>query len=236
MEGKKTFYDQVPFKCDERTRIWYNRLNKLLDRDFFKNKTILDIGCGPGTISDIIQKKGGEVYSLDISSEEIELAKKLNPKLKTIVASTLKIPFPDGRFDISFSMGVLHHTPNCRKGFRETSRVTKKGGDVIIGLYTKYHPYQLIYEVSRIFTKGKDPTRIPKILILSFKYLFRIFGKKLSDKEINNLLADAIYTPIATFHSKKQVKKWGEEEGLKLVRTKLICLGLLRWYHFKKIR
>lgn len=234
IKTKQTFYDQVPFQCEERSRIWFNRLKKVLDFNSLKDKKIIDIGCGPGIISDIFQKSGAEVYALDISKEEIALTKKRNPELHTFVASALKLPFPDKKFNISISNGVLHHTKNCRKGFKEAARVVKKDGEVIISLYTKYHPYPFVYNFSKIFTKNKNPNKVPRFLTSFFQRIFNLIGKKITYQETNNLLADALYTPIATFHSKKQIEKWGGEEGLKLIQTRIYCLGILRLFHFKK--
>jgi ubiquinone/menaquinone biosynthesis C-methylase UbiE len=53
------------------------------------------------------------------------------------VADAENLPFPDGSFDVVYSFGVLHHTPNTQKSIDEVYRVLKPGGRIIIMLYHK---------------------------------------------------------------------------------------------------
>ena len=100
----------------------------------FKNKKILEIGCGIGRITEFLADNFAEVFGIDISEEMIESGKKrLANKNNVRLAATdgLTFPFPDSIFDLVFSFIVFQHMPDIatiRKNVEEIARVLKSGG------------------------------------------------------------------------------------------------------------
>ncbi|PIP18789.1 MAG: hypothetical protein COX41_06355 [Candidatus Omnitrophica bacterium CG23_combo_of_CG06-09_8_20_14_all_41_10] len=86
-------------------------------------------------------KAGAIVTGIDLTPRSIELATKqfeiYGLKGEFFVADAENLPFPEESFDIVYSFGVLHHTPNIRKAIDEIYRVLKPGGQVLIMLYNK---------------------------------------------------------------------------------------------------
>jgi ubiquinone/menaquinone biosynthesis C-methylase UbiE len=129
---------------------WYDLLGKLISfgRDEAirqrlialaapaPSETVLDVGCGTGTLAIAIEPRVGEgkVHGIDASPEMIEVAKekaaKAGGEVDFQVALIEAIPFPDGSFDLVTSSLMLHHLPDDlkRKGFGEIRRVLKPGG------------------------------------------------------------------------------------------------------------
>lgn len=101
---------------------------------------ILDVGCGPGSIScdlaEIASKSSGSVVAVDISASVLEEGKALanNRKLENIAfqqADVMKgLPFKDNEFDVVYTHQVLVHLPNPVNALRELKRVCKIGGIV----------------------------------------------------------------------------------------------------------
>ena len=52
--------------------------------------------------------------------------------------SVLDLPFADGRFDVVFSHGVLHHVPDIKQAQNEIHRVLRPGGELVIMLYARW--------------------------------------------------------------------------------------------------
>jgi len=54
------------------------------------------------------------------------------------VADAENLPFKADEFELTYSWGVLHHTPNPERAIHEIHRVTKSGGEVCIMLYHRH--------------------------------------------------------------------------------------------------
>lgn len=112
---------------------------KYWDFPAWRGKNVLDIGCGPGWVTVQYAAAGAKVSSVDLTSAAVELCKK-HLDYRGLTADVRQgnaeqLPFPDNHFDMVFSSGVLHHTPNTQKSFHESFRVLKPGGTAKITLY-----------------------------------------------------------------------------------------------------
>lgn len=109
-------------------------------KTFFKNKSILDAGCGNGRYSYALSSLGAKkVTAIDFGDMGRGIGKKVfkTKKLTFMKANVLNIPFKKNSFDFVFSNGVLHHTTNFKKGIKELVRVCKTGGKIWLYLYGK---------------------------------------------------------------------------------------------------
>ncbi|MCZ2845469.1 MAG: class I SAM-dependent methyltransferase [Candidatus Bathyarchaeota archaeon] len=110
-------------------------LNKLLKQipDIHCEK-ILEVGCGVGRWAPLMLSKGAKYFGVDISSEMIRIAKRKVPEGDFSITNGQKLDFPEGLFDLVFSVTVLHHIPYNKqeKMVQEMRRVTKKNGYMII--------------------------------------------------------------------------------------------------------
>ncbi len=98
---------------------------------------VLDVGCGPGSLSVRAKKLvgvTGKVAGIDASPEMIAAARrkvvKSGLEVDFQVGLIEKLPFPDNSFDVVMSRLVIHHLPGDLKlkGFAEMKRVLKPGG------------------------------------------------------------------------------------------------------------
>jgi len=100
---------------------------------------VLEIGCGLGTDGAHFSKAGAAYTGVDLTEASIELARKRfelsGLKGEFRVADAEKLDFADETFDLVYSHGVLHHTPDTEAAVREIHRVLKPGGRAIIMLY-----------------------------------------------------------------------------------------------------
>lgn len=100
---------------------------------FVPNGKILDIGCGIGKYLHYLKALGWDVYGVDISERAVKKAR--SSGLRHIVQGELeRAGFQDNFFDVVNMHHVLEHLPDPNKILRETRRVLKPGGEVIITL------------------------------------------------------------------------------------------------------
>lgn len=104
-----------------------------------KNLRVLEIGCGLGTDGAEFAKAGADYTGVDLTEAAIELAQKrfelyqLPGVFRTADAENLD--FPDNTFDMVYSHGVLHHTPDTARAIKQVHRVLKPGGRAVVMLY-----------------------------------------------------------------------------------------------------
>ena len=103
---------------------------------------VLEIGVGMG--ADYLEwlKAGAKATGVDLSAASIKKARQrcqmagFHADLQ--VADAEQLPFPDNSFDVVYSYGVMHHSPNTPQCVREALRVLKPGGEARIMVY--HHP------------------------------------------------------------------------------------------------
>ena len=127
---------------DDRRLYWQETLNQGfgLDYNFFRNKDVLEIGCGPS----------GIIFQIDtakhrIGIEPMELGNLIGEDWKkSIVKKGVgeDLPFEDSSFDIVISFNALDHAINPDGVIRETYRVLRDNGDFLIWIYTLRDTYK----------------------------------------------------------------------------------------------
>jgi len=109
-----------------------------------EGKLVLDAGCGGGRYARLVAGRGGKVVGVDLSSA-VEKAAGLcagMPGAMIVRGDLLDLPLAEGAFDLAFSIGVLHHSPDPRKAFGEVARRVKAGGRLAVWLYRRNSPPQ----------------------------------------------------------------------------------------------
>ena len=128
---------------------WNNLSNKYSDDRFlfqewifpnkiedFKGKKVLDCGCGGGQHLRIISPFCKEGVGIDLNTAEI--AKKNNEEKSNLrfIRGDISTMNLKEKFDIAYSIGVLHHTDNPTESFNNIKKFVKRGGKFIIWVYS----------------------------------------------------------------------------------------------------
>lgn len=100
---------------------------------------VLEIGCGLGTDGAQFARAGANYTGIDLTDAAIELARKrfelFNISGKFQTADAERLDFADNSFDLVYSHGVLHHTPDTAGAVKEVYRVLRPGGRAVVMLY-----------------------------------------------------------------------------------------------------
>jgi SAM-dependent methyltransferase len=130
-------------------------------------KLVLDVGCGMGRFAEIVSRWGAKVVGVDLSQAVEAAARNLGHRGVTIFqADAFSLPFAPESFDYIYSMGVLHHTPDCEKAFKSLPKLLKPGGGIMIWLYSAYNKWYRMSDVYRTVTR-----KLPKRFLYSLCYL-----------------------------------------------------------------
>ncbi len=102
--------------------------------DFGKKPKILDISCGTGELLRSLAAAGkGKLYGVDIAEKMLDKARqKLPSEVQLQKADVHHLPFKSDTFDYVLTTEAFHHYSGQKKALQEMSRVTRKGGKVIV--------------------------------------------------------------------------------------------------------
>ena len=109
----------------------------------WQNKRVLEIGCGIGTDAVNFARHGARYTGVELSSVSLELAKKrfavfgLEANWARCNAEELSQHLPSGTFDLVYSFGVIHHTPNPVQVFKEARKLVSPDGELRMMLYAR---------------------------------------------------------------------------------------------------
>src|SRR5262249_39795402 len=114
---------------------------ELMEFGSYAGKNVLEIGAGLGTDLAQFAKHGAFVTDLDLSRGHLEHAK-TNFQLRGLAGEFKQgdgenLPFADTSFDLVYSNGVIHHTPNTQRLIAEIRRVLKPRAKAIVMVYAE---------------------------------------------------------------------------------------------------
>lgn len=194
----KQFWNEQPvgsnFIAYEQDRSFYERYDAFryrteghileeLDAIDFRGKKLLEIGLGQGADSQQIINRGAEYYGIDLTEESVRRVKERfslynTPYREVQVANAEHIPYPDNSFDIVYSHGVIHHSPEIEAIVAEIHRVLKPGGEAVVMLY---HKRSYNYHVSIRLLR-----RFGLLMMLPFPFLSKL-GSKLTGESVERI-------------------------------------------------
>jgi SAM-dependent methyltransferase len=158
--------------------------------DFFKDKLVLEGGCGKGRHTSLASHWGAnEIVGIDLSSavESAFQATKHLPNAHIVQADIYKLPFKRV-FDYAFSVGVLHHTPDPKAAFVSLSQKVKQGGHISAWIYGAENNEWITNYVSPLREKYTSRISQPMLLQLSkFPTLALFLSTKLVYRPVNSI-------------------------------------------------
>ena len=160
-KGENTSYDV-------RRKLRYelqDYMHKAIGFENYKQKVVLEIGCGGGIDSAEFARNGAVMVGLDFTTEGTrttrDTVREAGSTPNVTRASADRLPFRTSSFDCVYSYGVLHHIPEIKAVIDEISRILKPHGDVICMLYNRE---SLLYAYSIIFLHQNERAEEDELL------------------------------------------------------------------------
>ena len=106
-------------------KLLFNRRAEILAERFASllphNASVLDIGCGDGLVSSIVQAKRP-----DLTIRGVDVLPRRESHIPVEMFDGVQVPYPDGAFDVVLFSDVLHHTENPGALQREAYRLARQ--------------------------------------------------------------------------------------------------------------
>jgi SAM-dependent methyltransferase len=228
-------YGELTWELDLQTRVKYfydyvrrkpGSLNKAL---------VLDAGCGNGTLTAGIAASGPEIIGMDYSEsvekgeqEKKRFAGEASSRVHFVQGDVQHPPFAPEIFDVVYSDGVLHHTPNTKMSFCALAPLVKQDGQYFVWLYrSDLSPmFNVKLKTAKALQSILSPLPLPvlkylcfsgaAILLLRLRFL-RLFGNRkrrivpLRLKAVN--LFDTLTPRYYHLHTPAEVYSWFASSG-----------------------
>lgn len=137
--GTREYFDEV----EQRKYFVEGHIPGFAQFERWKGKRVLDVGCGIGTAAVSFGRAGADYTGVDLSQASIELARKrfavygLGGRFITCNAERLAEVVEPNHFDLVFSFGVIHHTPNQRAVVEQIRKTIRHDGEFRCMLYAR---------------------------------------------------------------------------------------------------
>jgi SAM-dependent methyltransferase len=218
----RQFYNEAPFPGYPpndsltwlRTRAERSAFARVLDASIPGDARIVEIGCGTGQMSLYLARADRIVIGCDLSRGALSLGASAArrwgvDRVRFVECDLTSLPLRPGAFDVVYSSGVLHHTPDPRASFRAIAKAVRPGGMVVIGLYNLY---------------ARIPLRLRRVVARLTNYRWIPFDPVLRERNSeparrNAWLRDQYQHPEEHSHSVAEVRKWFAENGIDYVST-----------------
>ncbi len=167
--------------------------------DYFKDKLVLDAGCGAGRFTVVAQQFGAKgVVGVDLS-DSVDVAfrsTRAYPNALIVQADLFALPFKQEGFDYAFSVGVLHHTANPRGAFEAVVKLVKPGGGMSAWVYGRENNSWIIYGLNPI--RNHLTSRLPRKVLLALSYLVTV---------LMFIILKGVYRPVGNLKRLSRLKK-----------------------------
>jgi ubiquinone/menaquinone biosynthesis C-methylase UbiE len=137
--GTKEYFDEV----EARKYFVEPHIPGFAQFEKWSGKSVLEVGCGIGTDAVNFARNGARYQGVELSTQSMTIAEKrfevfgLEGSFTRCNAEELSIVFPAANFDLVYSFGVIHHTPNQRAVIEEIRKVIRPDGVFKFMVYAK---------------------------------------------------------------------------------------------------
>ena len=221
-------------------------------------KSVLDAGCGSGSLTRQIGEHGaGIVIGVDMNDavEHVYRATRDADNVHIVQGNIMSLPFKEHVFDLVWSNGVIHHTPDAAACHRALSRVVKPGGTLYVWVYAKrFSPFKLAKDVADVIRISKlpEPALLALCRVLAYPSLALLTlyrgvvhlpfvrstpwlewtSRRRTVKELRLTWFDTLSPQYDTTHSEPEVVGWFQSAGFESIAAieepKVGVRGILR--------
>jgi SAM-dependent methyltransferase len=177
--GTREFFDDLDQYRFEKLHY----LPQLVDFNGYRDRRVLEVGCGIGIDLLRFAKGGARVTGVDLSDTAIRLAREnftlhgIDGQAELRVANGEALPFESDSFDVVYGHGVIQYTADAARLVGECRRVLKPGGQGIFMVYNRISWLNALSKIMRVDLEHEDAPVLRKYSIGEFRALLEGFSR-----------------------------------------------------------
>lgn len=193
-------------------------MRQVMEFEEHSNHDVLEIGAGLGTDLCQFARHGARVTDIDLSAGHLEHAQR-NFALRELDGNFVHhdaetLPFPDNHFDLVYSNGVIHHTPNTAIVLDEIHRVLRPGGRTVLMVYAEnsLHYWRNLFYDLGIKDRQLDEWSVGEIMSRSVE------------------ISEAGSTPLVKVYTPRRIRRMlARFESIQILQRQLMPSERPRW-------
>jgi SAM-dependent methyltransferase len=221
-ETVRGFYERTPFPGYPprdslhalRARAGRSEFARLMDQAIPGDARIVEMGCGTGQMCLYLQRADRIVIGADLTRASLRLgaaaARRFGIDGVQFVETDLRQPgLKADAFDVVYSSGVLHHTPDPRGAFGHLVKLARPGGMIVLGVYNAFA--RLPLRLRRL------AARLTGFRVIPFDPVLRDRTQETARHDA--WLRDQYQHPEEHRHTLAEVQGWFAENGVRYLRA-----------------
>lgn len=221
-EAVRVFYERTPFPGYPprdslhalRARAGRSEFARLMDQAIPGDARVIEMGCGTGQMCLYLQRADRIVIGADLTRASLRMgaaaARRFGIERVQFVETDLRQPgLRAGAFDVVYSSGVLHHTPDPRASFGHLVKLARPGGTIVLGVYNAFA--RLPLRLRRL------AARLTGFRVIPFDPVLRDRTHEPTRREA--WLRDQYQHPEEHRHTLAEVQGWFAEHGVRYLRA-----------------
>jgi len=198
---------------DQTSQLQQGIAKKLVEKISIENPPqTLDIGCGTGYLTGLIQNKfsNSQLSALDCAEGMLDQAKAKYSDVLFTQGDAESLPYPDQSFNLVASSTTYQWITNLNQAFLEVNRVLKGDGQFVFSLFTGQTLCELREAYSKAFNEVYPNQTIPLHPFISMTQLI----KELQPFQTISLQKEIITSFVTSFESLlRLIKSWGAQSA-----------------------
>jgi SAM-dependent methyltransferase len=221
-DAVRRFYERAPFPGYPprdslqalHARAERSAFARLVHRAIAGDARIVEIGCGTGQMCLYLARADRVVVGADLTRAALLLgaaaARRFGlDRVQFVETDLLKPGLRMGAFDVVYSSGVLHHTPNPRASFARLAGLARPGGTIVLGVYNAFA--RIPMRLRRV------AARLSGFRVIPFDPVLRDRTNEPARREA--WLRDQYQHPEEHVHTLTEVQRWFAENRVEYLRS-----------------
>ncbi len=216
-----------------------SRIGPWIDENYYRDRLVLDAGCGHGRYVQEFAEMGARVVGLDMGEGHLVAARKglpshLKDQVAWIQGDLLHCPLQLDQFDLVFCDGVIHHTRDPRLAFARLAGLVVQGGSLYVWVYPRGgRLWEATHRSLRAVTTRLPPRVLEKLCYVLAPLLAIVptysstRPSRASFSECAQVVYDWLSPAYQSHHTEDEVESWYREEGLLKVARLPVAVGMI---------